>query len=51
MDKQYKVQVKDLHKSYGENEVLKGIDLVVKPSEVVCMIGPSVRVRVRFCAA
>ena len=41
MDKQYKVQVKDLHKSYGENEVLKGIDLVVKPSEVVCMIGPS----------
>ncbi|MCQ5003059.1 ATP-binding cassette domain-containing protein, partial [Escherichia coli] len=36
-----KVQVKDLHKSYGENEVLKGIDLAVKPSEVVCMIGPS----------
>lgn len=23
MDKQYKVQVKDLHKSYGDNEVLK----------------------------
>ena len=41
MDKQYKVQVKDLHKSYGENEVLKGIDLAIKPSEVVCMIGPS----------
>ena len=41
MDKQYKVQVKDLHKSYGENEVLKGIDRAVKPSEVVCMIGPS----------
>ena len=41
MDKNYKVQVKDLHKSYGSNEVLKGIDLNVKPSEVVCMIGPS----------
>ena len=41
MDKKYKVQVKDLHKSYGSNEVLKGIDLNVKPSEVVCMIGPS----------
>ncbi|MEY8441894.1 amino acid ABC transporter ATP-binding protein [Lactobacillaceae bacterium 24-114] len=41
MDKQYKVQVKDLHKSYGDNEVLKGISLNVKPSEVVCMIGPS----------
>lgn len=41
MDKQYKVQVKDLHKSYGQNEVLKGINLNVKPNEVVCMIGPS----------
>ena len=41
MDKRYKVQVKDLHKSYGSNEVLQGIDLNVAPSEVVCMIGPS----------
>ena len=38
---QYKVQVTDLHKSYGKNEVLTGISLNVKPSEVVCMIGPS----------
>lgn len=41
MDKKYKVQVKDLHKSFGDNEVLKGVNLNVKPSEVVCMIGPS----------
>ena len=41
MDKQYKIQVQDLHKSYGDNEVLKGISLNVKPNEVVCMIGPS----------
>ena len=41
MDKKYKVQVKNLHKSYGSNEVLKGISLDVKPNEVVCMIGPS----------
>lgn len=41
MDNQYKIEVTDLHKSYGENEVLKGISLQVKPSEVVCMIGPS----------
>ena len=41
MDKQYKIQVQDLHKSYGDNEVLKGISLTVKPNEVVCMIGPS----------
>lgn len=41
MDKRYKVQVKDLHKSYGSNEVLQGINLNVAPDEVVCMIGPS----------
>ena len=41
MDKQYKIQVKDLHKRFGDNEVLKGINLNVKPNEVVCMIGPS----------
>lgn len=36
-----KVIVKDLHKSYGNNEVLKGINLEVKENEVVVMIGPS----------
>ena len=41
MDTKYKVQVVDLHKSYGNNEVLKGISLNVLPNEVVCMIGPS----------
>ncbi len=41
MDKKYKVQVVDLHKGYGNNEVLKGISLNVLPNEVVCMIGPS----------
>lgn len=41
MDKRYKVQVKDLHKSYENNEVLQGINLNVAPNEVVCMIGPS----------
>lgn len=41
MDKSFKVQVKNLHKSFGDNEVLKGVNLNVKPSEVVCMIGPS----------
>ena len=31
----------DLHKSFGENEVLKGIDFDVDQGEVVCVIGPS----------
>lgn len=35
------VQVRDLHKSFGEREVLRGIDLDVAGGEVVCVIGPS----------
>lgn len=41
MKEQLKVSVKDLHKSYGANEVLSGINLEVFPKEVVCLIGPS----------
>lgn len=36
-----KVIVNDLKKSFGKNEVLKGIDLTIKQGEVVCIIGPS----------
>jgi len=36
-----KIQVKDLHKAFGENEVLKGITVDVQEQEVLCMIGPS----------
>ncbi|RNA67968.1 amino acid ABC transporter ATP-binding protein [Alteribacter keqinensis] len=35
------IQVRDLHKSFGDLEVLKGIDADVKEKEVVCVIGPS----------
>ena len=35
------VEINDLHKSFGKNEVLKGIDLEVKKGEVVVVIGPS----------
>src|ERR687883_379573 len=31
--------LEDVYKSFGENEVLKGIDLEVAPHEVVCLIG------------
>lgn len=41
MDSKFKVQVVDLHKSYGDNEVIKGASLNVLPKEVVCIIGPS----------
>lgn len=36
-----KIDVQDLHKSYGENEVLKGIDAKFYEGDVVCIIGPS----------
>ncbi|GAA2859125.1 amino acid ABC transporter ATP-binding protein [Microbacterium arabinogalactanolyticum] len=35
------IDIQGLVKSYGENEVLKGIDLKVLAGEVVCIIGPS----------
>jgi glutamine transport system ATP-binding protein len=35
------IQVKNLKKSFGENEVLKDINVTVKPQEVVVVIGPS----------
>ena len=35
------IDVQDLHKYFGENEVLKGIDFHVDHGQVVCVIGPS----------
>jgi polar amino acid transport system ATP-binding protein len=35
------IQIRDLHKSFGELEVLRGFDFDVQFGEVVCLIGPS----------
>jgi polar amino acid transport system ATP-binding protein len=35
------IELRDVHKSFGPLEVLKGITASVKKSEVVCIIGPS----------
>ena len=35
------IRIEGLHKSFGTNEVLKGIDLSVATHEVVCLIGAS----------
>jgi polar amino acid transport system ATP-binding protein len=35
------LRVEAVRKSYGHVEVLKGIDMQVKPGEVTCLVGPS----------
>jgi polar amino acid transport system ATP-binding protein len=35
------VRAEGVRKSFGRNEVLKGIDLEVQPGEVMCVVGPS----------
>lgn len=35
------IEVKDLHKYFGKNEVLKGISTEIRQGEVVAIIGPS----------
>lgn len=38
---EYALEAVDIHKSYGNHEVLKGINLKVKWGEVISIIGPS----------
>ncbi|MFK7854819.1 MAG: amino acid ABC transporter ATP-binding protein [Granulosicoccus sp.] len=40
-DKQPIVSLKDVHKSFGNLEVLQGISMDVMKGEVICIIGPS----------
>jgi len=35
------IKAKNIHKSYGELEVLKGVDLHIEKSEIVAIVGPS----------
>ncbi|WP_184540189.1 amino acid ABC transporter ATP-binding protein [Micromonospora polyrhachis] len=35
------VQADNVHKSFGSLEVLRGVDLAVRPGEVCCVLGPS----------
>ena len=35
------VKAENVHKSFGHVEVLKGIDLEVRPGQVFCLLGPS----------
>ena len=35
------VSLKNVHKSFGDLEVLKGVSIDVMKGEVICIIGPS----------
>ena len=35
------ISAQNVHKSFGQLEVLKGIDLEIQPGEVACLLGPS----------
>jgi polar amino acid transport system ATP-binding protein len=37
----YPIEIRGLHKYFGDLEVLRGIDFTVRTGEVVCVIGPS----------
>lgn len=36
-----RIEMQNVHKSYGNNDVIKGVDLKVEDNEVVVLIGPS----------
>lgn len=36
-----KISIRDLHKSFGDNAILRGIDLDVHEGEILCVIGKS----------
>jgi ABC-2 type transport system ATP-binding protein len=40
-DRKYVIEVKNLTKSYGKNEVLKGIDLQVERGTMLALLGPN----------
>jgi polar amino acid transport system ATP-binding protein len=40
-DDRFLLEIEDLHKSFGDLAVLKGINLRVRPGEVIILIGPS----------
>ena len=38
---EYRVKLENIHKSFGENHILKGVDLNIKKGEVIVILGPS----------
>ena len=45
------IKVENLHKYFGDLEVLKGVNAKIDKSEVVCVMARRAAERARFCAA
>ena len=41
MDSPYAIEAKDLHKSYGKTEVLKGVSLQIERGTMLALLGPN----------
>ena len=35
------LEIKDIHKSFGKNEILKGVNISIDKGDVVVILGPS----------
>lgn len=44
------LEVQDVHKTFGDRQVLKGIDLQVERGEVIVILGPSGCGKAPYCA-
>lgn len=42
------IKIRNLHKSFGDLEVLKGIDLEIKKGEIVTIVGQVVQGKVLY---
>lgn len=45
------IEIKGVKKSFGENHILKGVDLDIKDGEVIVILGPAAAAKRRFCDA
>ena len=45
------IKTVDLHKSFGDLQVLKGVNQTIEKGEVVSVIGPPAAARAPSCAA
>ena len=51
MSQEVMIKLVDIDKSYGEVQVLKGVNLEVMRGQTISIIGLPVRARARCCAA